>query len=114
MHFGYEGIDTLTNDHPKSKHLMNYIVKDRRTIYQYPAEAEEMLKKDEKAKARAPLSYTELEPRLMQKNDELMQLGYEQMGKEEFLSARMYTGPVSAAPLPVVSERPPRRAARAV
>ena len=99
VHFGNDGISVLLKDHRKSQRLLRTDEKDGRGTRQYPAEVSEKLKAGGNAnsKARAPLSYTELEPRLMAKNDELVQLGYERMGKEEFLSARLYTGPVSAA-----------------
>ena len=100
VHYGAEGAGMVEKEHPKAKPLLVEATKDGRTIYHYPAENPTNLSSDTNAKSgakpRVPLSYTELEPKLMVRNDELADLGEKPMGKEEFLSARMYTGPVSA------------------
>ena len=101
VHFGAEGLEVLKKDHPKAMRLLVASTKDGRNVYAYPAEDPDKLKSGDSdavsaAKPRTPLSYTDIEPKLMGKNDELVQLGSEPMGKEEFLSARMYTGPVRA------------------
>ena len=95
VHYGAEGAGVVAKEHPKAKDLLDVVLKDGSTIYHYPAEDPEKLTSNADAKRRTPLSYTELEPKLMVRNDELVELGFEPMGKEEFLSARMYTGPVS-------------------
>ena len=94
VHYGAAGVKMVENDHPKAKDLLVEGTSNGRTFYQYPAEKQAKLTSG--AKPRTPLSYTELEAKLMGKNDELVQLGYQPMGKQEFLSARLYTGPVRA------------------
>ena len=93
VHYGADGVEMVEKNHPKARHLLVEVPsKDGRTLYQYPAEKQTKLTSG--AKPRTSLSYTELEAKLMGKNDELVQLGSQPMGKQEFLSARMYTGPV--------------------
>ena len=85
--YGGEGIVTLEEHYKGKLECMPPDDKDKRT---YPQE----LRGVEKGELRVPCSFTEMETKLMEKNDELTHQGYEPIGKEEFVCARMYTGPV--------------------
>ena len=92
-------------EHPRSKeHLLEAEVEvSGSPTYRYPSEDESLLQvegSNAEATPRQGVSFSQMESLLMGKNDELMQFGFDQLLKEEFLSARMYTGPVSTvAPL---------------
>ena len=97
--FGDDGIKMLQETYPKvAEKFLPSIESDGRTIHCYPKEDEDKLKELEKAKPRTPRSLHEMEGPLILKNEELTQYGHEQLVPEEFLSARMYTGPVRALP----------------
>ena len=76
-----------------SERFLKHSQTDGKPVYDYPEEMQKLPVGATK-RLKGCQSYTEMEPKLNKKNEELQHHGYEPVGREEFVAARLYTGPM--------------------